>query len=73
MKIRHWYYRHFDNDRLLNELSKQVEGEYVVIKEGNMLTRVRKEEVNAYMELKRKRAEAMLKEYEEYMKSPECR
>jgi hypothetical protein len=69
MKIRHWYYRHFDNDRLLEELSKPVEGEYIVIKEGNMLSRIRKDEVDAYMEFKRKRAEAMLKEYEEYLSS----
>ena len=32
-----------------------------------MLTRIKKEEVEAYMELKRKRAETMLKEYEEYL------
>ena len=48
-------------------VSKHVEGEYVVVKEGNMLTRIRKEEVDAYMELKRKRAETMLKEYDEYL------
>ena len=73
MRIKHWYYRHFDNEKLLKELSKPVEGEYVVVKEGNMLTRIRKEEVDAYMEFKRKRAETMLKEYEEYRKSSECR
>ena len=73
MRIKHWYYRHFDNEKLLEELSKPVEGEYVVVKEGNMLTRIRKEEVGSYMELKRKRAETMLKEYEEYRKSSECR
>ncbi|MEM0154783.1 MAG: hypothetical protein QW814_03035, partial [Methanothrix sp.] len=56
-----------NRDKLLEELSKPVEGEYVVIKEGNMLTRIRKEEVDAYMELKRKRAEVMLKEYNEYL------
>ena len=67
MRIKHWYYRHFDNEKLLKELSKPAEGEYVVVKEGNMLTRIRKEEVDAYMELKRKRAETMLKEYEEYL------
>ena len=67
MRIKHWYYRHFDNEKLLEELSKPVDGEYVVVKEGNMLTRIRKEEVDAYMELKRKRAEAMLKEYDEYL------
>ncbi|MCL4387711.1 hypothetical protein M1567_00985 [Candidatus Marsarchaeota archaeon] len=37
-----------------------------------MLTRLKKEDVRAYMELKRKRAETMLKEYEEYRRSPEC-
>ncbi len=73
MRIKHWYYRHFDNEKLLEELSKPAEGEYVVVKEGNMLTRIRKEEVDAYMELKRRRAETMLKEYEEYKESAECR
>ena len=72
MRIKHWYYRHFDNEKLLEELSKPVDGEYVVVKEGNMLTRIKKEEVEAYMELKKKRAETMLKEYEEYRRSPEC-
>ena len=73
MRIKHWYYRHFDNEKLLEELSKPVEGEYVVVKEGNMLTRIRKEEVDSYMELKRKRAETMLKEYEEYLSGKSCR
>ena len=50
MRIKHWYYRHFDNEKLLEELSKPVEGEYVVVKEGNMLTRIRKEELTAYAE-----------------------
>ena len=72
MRIKHWYYRHFDNEKLLKELSKPAEGEYVVVKEGNMLTRIRKEEVDAYMELKRKRAETMLKEYEEYLSGKSC-
>ncbi|MCL4372284.1 hypothetical protein M1373_03130 [Candidatus Marsarchaeota archaeon] len=66
MGIRIWYYRHFDREKLLEELSKPVEGTFVVIKEGNMMTRIRKEELDAYMELKRARAESMLKEYGEY-------
>ena len=50
MRIKRWYYRHFDNEKLLEELSKPVDGEYVVVKEGNMLTRIRKEELTAYAE-----------------------
>ncbi len=48
MSIRMWYLKHFDKDKLLEELSKPVEGEFVVVKEGNMLTRVRKEELEEY-------------------------
>jgi len=47
--MRMWYLKHFDKDKLLEELSKPVEGEFVVVKEGNMLTRVRKEELDEYM------------------------
>ncbi len=46
--MRMWYLKHFDKDKLLEELSKPVEGEFVVVKEGNMLTRVRKEELEEY-------------------------
>ena len=49
MKIAHWYYKHFNNEKLIEELSKPVEGEYVVLKEGNMLTRVKKEELAEYI------------------------
>jgi len=48
MSIKMWYMKHFDKDKLLEELSKPVEGEFVVVKEGNMLTRVRKEELEEY-------------------------
>ncbi len=67
--MRLWYYRHFNRQKLLEELSKPVEGDYVVIQEGNMLTRVRKEELDEYMEAKRQRAERMLMEYYDYIKS----
>lgn len=50
MSIKLWYYKHFDRDKLLEELSKPVEGEYVVVREGNMLTRVKKEELSSYMQ-----------------------
>jgi hydrogenase maturation factor len=69
MSIKMWYYKHFDRDKLLEELSKPVEGDYVVVKEGNTLTRIRKEELDSYMEFKRQRAERMLNEYNDYVSS----
>jgi len=48
MSIRMWYLKHFDKEGLLEELSKPVEGEFVVVKEGNMLTRIRKEDLEEY-------------------------
>ncbi|MCL4372350.1 hypothetical protein M1373_03465 [Candidatus Marsarchaeota archaeon] len=70
MKIAHWYYKHFNNEKLIEELSKPVEGEYVVLKEGNMLTRVKKDDLPAYiMNLKemseyyRQRYEKCVNEY----------
>ncbi|MCL5679846.1 MAG: hypothetical protein M1465_00685 [Candidatus Marsarchaeota archaeon] len=55
MGIKMWYYKHFDEDKLLEELSKPDEGEYVAVKEGNMVTRVRKEELEEYMRMTREK------------------
>ncbi|MCL4404768.1 hypothetical protein M1583_02150 [Candidatus Marsarchaeota archaeon] len=53
MGFRIWYLKHFDKDKLLEELSKPVEGEFVAVKEGNMVTRVRKEDLEEYMRFSR--------------------
>ncbi len=73
MSFRMWYLRHFDKDKLLEELSKPVEGEYIVIKEGNMLTTLKKEELDSYIkslkytsEYYMERYERARKEYEKY-------
>ncbi len=49
LSIKFWYYRHFNRAKLLEELSKPAEGDYVAVKEGNMVTRVRREELDEYM------------------------
>jgi len=64
MSLKMWYLKHFDKDKLLEELSKPVDGEYVVIKEGNMLTRVKKEELGMYIEDLKQKGEYYLNAYE---------
>ncbi|MEM0154946.1 MAG: hypothetical protein QW814_03890 [Methanothrix sp.] len=49
MGIKFWYYKHFNREKLLEELSKPVDGDYVAVIEGNMVTRVRKDELEEYM------------------------
>ncbi len=49
MGIKFWYYRHFNREKLLEELSKPAEGDYVAVTEGNMVTRVRRDELEEYM------------------------
>ena len=49
MSIKFWYYKHFNRAKLLQELSKPAEGDYVAVTEGNMVTRVRKDELEEYM------------------------
>ncbi len=51
---RFWYLRHFDSNRLYEELSRPAKGEYVVVHDSpTMATRVRKEHVEEYMRLAR--------------------
>jgi len=63
-----WYMKHFDRERLLEELSKPVEGEFVVVKEGNMMTRVKKDELPHYIENLKVTGEMYLKRYEQCKK-----
>jgi hypothetical protein len=55
--IRFWYYRHFNREKLLEELSKPAEGDYVAVTEGNMVTRVRRDELEEYMRSIRERGQ----------------
>ena len=74
MSLKIWYLKHFDKDALLEELSKPVEEGYIVIKEGDMLTRVKKEEVEDYINSLREAGEYYMQRYEkarrEYGKDP---
>jgi|ACXJ01.1.fsa_nt_gi hypothetical protein len=49
LSIRFWYYKHFNRAKLLEELSKPADGDYVAVTEGNMVTRVRRDELEEYM------------------------
>ncbi|OJI07262.1 MAG: hypothetical protein BK997_03315 [Candidatus Micrarchaeum sp. ARMAN-1] len=69
MSIRLWYYKHFDKDKLLDELSKPVEGEYIVIKDSpSTSTRIRAEELKEYARYFKEKGELYAKAYEKYAK-----
>ncbi len=57
MSIRFWYYRHFNRAKLLEELSKPAEGDYVAVTEGNMVTRVRRDDLEEYMRYAKERGQ----------------
>jgi len=64
MSIKMWYYKHFDRDKLLEELSKPVEGDYVVIHDSStMLSVVRKDQLEDYVKYAKQRAIELEKEY----------
>ncbi|MCL5679745.1 MAG: hypothetical protein M1465_00150 [Candidatus Marsarchaeota archaeon] len=69
MSIRLWYYKHFDKEKLLEELSKPVKGEYIPVHDGAaMVTRVKKEELGQYAEHLRLMKEYYEKAYESCIK-----
>ncbi len=56
---RFWYLRHFGKDRLYSELSGPVNGEYVVVHDSaSMSTRVRRDQLDAYMRYMRSKDQA---------------
>ncbi|MEM0154734.1 MAG: hypothetical protein QW814_02780 [Methanothrix sp.] len=70
MSVKIWYYKHFNKDRLLEELSKPVEGEFVVIRDSEtMLSTIKKEDLPEYLEMLKQKGENYLKTYEKYKKA----
>ncbi len=69
MSLKMWYLKHFDKDRLLDELSKPAEGEYVVIRDGpNTSVRVPVEELDGYINYLKDKAAICMDEYKKYNK-----
>ncbi len=72
-RLRFWYLRRFNEHALYEELSKPVEGDFVVIQDGpNTSVRVREEELESYVRYYREKGEYCARAYEEYVRSKQC-
>ena len=62
--FRYWYLKHFNSDRALEELSKPVDGNFVVVQDGpNTSVRIREEEIEGYMKYFKDKSEYCLAAY----------
>ncbi len=66
-RFRYWYLKHVDPERALEELRKPVDGNFVVIQDGERTAvRVRVEELEGYARYFKEKARIYADAYEKY-------
>ncbi len=73
-RLRFWYLKRFNGDALYEELSKPVEGDFVVVHDGpSTWVRIRAEELDEYMRYLKEKGDICLEAYGKYSKDKVAR